>query len=93
MPKPSAERERLAVVRESAPSGDRPISEDEVMATMMEVFRLAGTPPHIVYAAQKTGRIVTDENHHLLSSEDLAERDAAVAEYQRQQRGRRRWRR
>jgi len=63
------------------------------MATMMEVFRLAGTPPHIVYAAQKTGRIVTDENHHLLSGEEMAEWDAAVAEYQRQQRGRRGWRR
>jgi len=54
------------------------------MAAMMEVFRRAGTPPHIVYAAQKTGRIVTTENQHLLSSEELAERNAAVAEYRLQ---------
>ena len=54
------------------------------MAAMMEVFRRAGTPPHIVYAAQKTGRIVTEENQHLLSSEELAERNAAVAEYRLQ---------
>ena len=63
------------------------------MAAMMEVFRQAGTPPHIVYAAQKTGRIVTAENQHLLTSEELAEWDAAVAEYRLQQRGHRRWRR
>lgn len=95
MPKATAEteHERRATVHEPSPPGDQPISEDEVMAAMMEVFRLAGTPPHIVYAAQKTGRIVTVENQHLLSSEELAEWDAAVAEYRLQQRGRRRWRR
>ena len=91
MPKPSAEieQERQAVVHELMPPGDRPISEDDLMAMMTEVFRQAGTPPHIVYAAQKTGRIVTEENQHLLSRDDLAEWDAAVAEYRQQQRGRR----
>jgi len=64
-----------------------------VIAAMMEVFRRAKTPPHIFYAAQKTGRIVTAENQHLLSNEELAEWDAAVAENRLQQRGRRRWRR
>ena len=95
MPKATAEteHERQATDRKPLPPGDRPISEDEVMAAMMEVFRRAGTPPHIVYAAQKTGRIVTAENQHLLGSEELAEWDAAVAGYRLQQRGRRRWRR
>ena len=79
-----AEHERRATVHEPLPPGDQPISEDEVMAAMMEVFRRAGTPPHIVYAAQKTGRIVTTENQHLLSSEELAEWNAAVAEYRLQ---------
>jgi hypothetical protein len=95
MPKTSAETEpeRQATVDELVPQDAGPISEAELMAAMMEVFRRAGTPQHIVYAAQKTGRIVTEENHHLLSPEDLAEWDAAVAEYRRQQRGRRRSRR
>ena len=75
MPKATAEaeHERRATVHEPLPPGDQPISEDEVMAAMMEVFRRAGTPPHIVYAAQKTGRIVTVENQHLLSADELAE--------------------
>ena len=95
MPKATAEteHERRATDRKPLPPGDRPISEDEVMAAMMEVFHRAGTPPDIVYAAQKTGRIVTAENQHLLSNEELAEWDAAVAENRLQQRGRRRWRR
>ena len=59
----------------------------------MEVFRLAGTPPDIVYAAQKTGRIVTVDNQHLLSDEELAEWNAAIEEYPRQHLVRRRWRR
>jgi hypothetical protein len=72
--------------RERMPANDLPLSEDDVMAAMMAVFERAGTPPHIVYAAQKTGRIVIVENQHLISTEELAEWNAAVAEFRQQQR-------
>ena len=75
------------------PASNSPVSEDDVMAAMMAVFKRAGTPPHIVYAAQKTGRIVTVENQHLLSEDELAEWNAAVEEYRQQRRVRRRWKR
>lgn len=78
MPKTTAEAEqvRRELLRELLPPDEQPVSEDELMATMMEVFRRAGTPPDLVYAAQKTRRIVTDTNKHLLSDEELAEWDA-----------------
>ena len=91
MPKETAEARQGH--RELPPTNNGPISEDEVMAAMMAVFERARTPPHIVYAAQKTGRIVTEENQHLLSEDELDEWNAAVKEYQQQRRVRRRWRR
>ena len=95
MSKDTAEVEqgRQDNTRELPPANSLPLSEDDVMAAMMAVFKRAGTPPHIVYAAQKTGRIVTVENQHLLSADELAEWNAAVAEYRQQQRGRHRWKR
>ena len=80
-------------IRRQASTDGLPVAEDEVMAAMTEVFRLAGTPPDIVYAAQKTGRIVTVENQHLLSEDELAEWNATVEEYRQQRRVRRRWKR
>ena len=88
-----AEQGRQDSTRELPPADGQPLSEDEVMAAMMAVFKQAGTPPDIVYAAQKTGRIVTVENQHLLSEDELAEWNAAVEEYRQQRRVRRRWKR
>ncbi len=87
-----AEQGRQDSPRELPPTG-LPVSEDDVMAAMMAVFKRAGTPPHVVYAAQKTGRIVTVENQHLLSEDELAEWNAAVEEYRQQRRVRRMWKR
>jgi hypothetical protein len=91
IPKDTAEAQQGH--REVPPANDRPISEEEVMDAMMAVFARAGTPPHIVYAAQKTGRIVTVENQHLLSEDEMAEWNAAVEEFRQQRRARRRWQR
>lgn len=88
-----AEHNRQDNSRELPPANSLPLSEDDVMAAMMAVFKRAGTPQHIVYAAQKTGRIVTTENQHLLSADELAEWNASVEEYRQQHRGRRRWKR
>jgi len=59
----------------------KPMSEDELRRTMVETMKRAGTPPEMVYAFEKTGRLVTAENASQLSEEDLAEWDAAVEEY------------
>lgn len=95
MPKTTAEAEqvRRELILELMPPGEQPVSEEELTATMLEVFRRAGTPGDIVHAFLKTGRLVTQENMHLLSDEELAEWDAAIEEYHSQRRpARRRWR-
>lgn len=95
MPKTTAEAEqvRRELIRELLPSGEHPVSEEELTAAMLEVFRQAGTPGDIVHAFLKTGRLVTEDNQHLLSEAELAEWDAAIAEYHTGRRARRRWRR
>jgi len=39
-----------------------------------------------IYAYEKTGRLVTEQNQHLLSEADLDEWDAAIEEYERKHR-------
>ena len=40
---------------------------------MVEAMKKAGIDPAIIYAYEKTGRIVTEQNQHLLSDSDLDE--------------------
>ena len=61
----------------------RPLSESEVDEAMLLVLREANVRPEIIYAYQKTGRLVTEENAQLLSTDEIAEWDAAVDEYRR----------
>jgi hypothetical protein len=49
---------------------------------MVEGMKEAGIDPAIIYAFEKTGRLVTDDNQRLLSEADLAEWDAAIEEYE-----------
>jgi hypothetical protein len=42
--------------------------------------------PAIIHAYEKTGRLVTEENQHLLSEMDLAEWNAAIEEYESEHR-------
>lgn len=58
-------------------------SEAEFDEAMLLVLREANVRAEIIYAYQRTGRLVTEENAHLLSAEELAEWDAAVDEYRR----------
>ena len=51
--------------------------EDETLKAMLA----AGTPPHFVYAYQKTGFIVDEAGYKSMSPEDRAEYDAAIDEY------------
>ena len=52
---------------------------------MVEAMKKAGLDPAIIYAFEKTGRLVTEENQHLLPDSDLAEWEAAIEEYEAQQ--------
>ncbi|MBN2001531.1 hypothetical protein JW935_28575 [candidate division KSB1 bacterium] len=44
-------------------------------------FIRAGVHPQLIWAACRTGRLVTDENRHSLLEEDLLEWQAALDEY------------
>jgi hypothetical protein len=46
----------------------------------------AGLAPELIHAIQRTGRFVSEQNHHLLSKEALAEWQAAIEEYRQLQR-------
>jgi hypothetical protein len=47
---------------------------------LSQAMREAGLPPCFIYAFEKTGRLVSEENVDLISQEDLDEWQAAVAE-------------
>ena len=49
---------------------------------MVQAMKKAGLNPAIVYAFEKTGLLVTEENQNLLSKKDIAEWEAAVLEYE-----------
>lgn len=49
---------------------------------MVEAMKQAGLDPAMIYAFEKTGLLVTEENQHLLPESDLAEWDAAIEEYE-----------
>jgi hypothetical protein len=50
---------------------------------MVEDMKAAGLDPAFIYAFEKTGLLVTEQNQHLIPENDLAEWDAAVEEYRR----------
>ena len=52
---------------------------------MVEAMKQAGLDPAMIYAFEKTGMLVTEENQHLLPESDLAEWEAAIEEYDAQQ--------
>jgi hypothetical protein len=49
---------------------------------MVEDMKTAGLDPAIIFAYEKTGRLVTEENQNLLSDADLDEWNAAIEEYE-----------
>ena len=48
---------------------------------MVEAMKIAGIDPAIIYAVEQTGRIVSEENQHLLSDVELGQWNAAIEEY------------
>jgi len=49
---------------------------------MVEMMKEAGLDPAIIYAVEKTGRLVTEANQHLLSDVELDEWNAAIEQYE-----------
>jgi hypothetical protein len=55
---------------------------EHLEAMMVEGLKAAGLDPAFVYAFEKTGLLVTEQNQHLIPENDLAEWDAAIEEYE-----------
>ena len=57
------------------------LSKKYVVSKIKKAMRLIYINPALIYAFEKTGRIVTEENRKLLSEEDLRDWDDAIEEY------------
>jgi hypothetical protein len=70
------------------PGPDDPVffdlDESKLKTAMADSMRAAGIRPALIYAAEKTGMIVTETNSNLIPDVDLEEWNAAVAEYYEQ---------
>jgi hypothetical protein len=64
------------------PDADTPqeISEEILRKEILKALAAAGVDPAAVYAYNKTGLLVSEENMHLLGAEELAEWQQAVEE-------------
>jgi hypothetical protein len=62
----------------------QPIKPQEIYKSTLGVMSTSGMRPEIIYAFEKTGRIVTRENMKFLTKAELAEWDSAIAEYHEQ---------
>jgi hypothetical protein len=56
-------------------------STDEIWKSLLQAASDSGIDPAIVYAINKTGRIVTETNVHFLTDAELQEWNDAVDEY------------
>jgi hypothetical protein len=48
---------------------------------IVEAMKRAGLAPALIYAFEQTGRLVTEDNQHLIPEHDLQAWHAAVARY------------
>ena len=55
---------------------------EQIEHQTVQAMKAAGLDPAFIYAYEKTGRIVTQENEHLLSKAELAEWQDAIEEYE-----------
>ena len=56
---------------------------EHVEAEMVDIMKQAGMNPALIYAFEKTGRIIIVENKNKLADADLIEWSEAVDEYRR----------
>ena len=50
-------------------------------AEIARAMKVGGINPAVIYAFEKTGLLVSEENQHLIPDADLAEWEAAIEEY------------
>jgi hypothetical protein len=58
-----------------------PASVEDIHQTILSTLIAAGSPPEFIYAFNKTGRLVTESNQHLLSPGEYQEWVDAVEEF------------
>jgi hypothetical protein len=81
------QRQRFPDEHGREPSPDDPVFFDlphpeRVEHLTVQAMKAAGIDPAFIYAFEKTGRLVTEQNRHLLSDGALDEWQAAVEEYE-----------
>lgn len=58
-----------------------PICPDKLNAIMLRELKESGAPKDYLYAFEKTGMLVTKENEHMFSEDDLKEWNDSLEEY------------
>jgi SEC-C motif len=81
------QRQRFIDKHGREPGPDDPVFFDmppleQVEHQTAEAMKAAGIDPAIIYAFEKTGRLVTEQNRHLLPDSALDEWQAAIEEYE-----------
>jgi hypothetical protein len=63
-------------------SGEKTVkNKKRIKQDVLAAMRVAGIPPQLIYAYERTGFLLSKEGYKSLSLEDKAEYDAAIAEY------------
>ena len=81
-----AHRQRFIEEHGREPYPDEPVFPDmphpeHFEAQMVEILKKAGVRPEMVYATEKTGRIVTEDSYDLLTDAEQQEWEDAIDEY------------
>jgi hypothetical protein len=60
-----------------------PIKPEKLRRIIVEAFKHTFINPAIIYAFEKTGFFISEDNQHLFSKKDIAEWNAAIEEWKR----------
>jgi hypothetical protein len=61
----------------------RPIPLHRAHQDIRKLLASSGAPPEVIYAFEKTGRIVTEQNKRFLTKAEIREWEAAILEFRR----------
>ena len=56
-------------------------NKKRIKQDVLAAMRVAGIPPQLIYAYERTGFLLSKEGYKSLSPEDKAEYDAAITDY------------
>ncbi|HKV90941.1 MAG TPA: hypothetical protein VJW20_00185 [Candidatus Angelobacter sp.] len=71
------------VIWDESAAEPTPASEEDIHQTILSALIKAGSRPEFIYAFNKTGRLVTESNQHLLTPAEYQEWVDAVEEFRR----------